>query len=37
METTNGLQGAECIRTTIFHSVPYETLVDVEYATARLG
>ncbi|MBB5513052.1 transposase InsO family protein [Neomicrococcus aestuarii] len=34
MESINGLYKAECIRTTIFHSAPYKTLADVEYATA---
>lgn len=34
METINGLYKTECIRTTIFHSGPFKTLADVEYATA---
>lgn len=34
METINGLYKTECVRTTVFHSGPYKTLVDVEYATA---
>ena len=34
METINGLFKTECIRTTIFHSGPYKTISDVEYATA---
>lgn len=33
-ETINGLYKAECIRTTIFHTGPYKTIADVEYATA---
>ncbi|MDV8079821.1 IS3 family transposase [Rhodococcus sp. IEGM 1370] len=33
-ESANGLYKTECIRTTIFHSGPYKTLSDVEYATA---
>lgn len=34
METINGLYKAECIRTTVFHTGPYRTLSDVEFATA---
>ena len=34
METINGLYKTECIRTTIFHSGPFRTLADVEFATA---
>ena len=34
METINGLDKAEAIRTTVFHDGPYKTLADVEYATA---
>jgi transposase InsO family protein len=34
METINGLYKAECIRTTVFHTGPYRTIGDVEYATA---
>ena len=34
METVNGLYKTECIRTTVFHSGPYRTIGDVEYATA---
>jgi putative transposase len=34
MESIIGLFKTECIATTIFHSGPYETLADVEYATA---
>ena len=34
METINGLYKTECIRTTVFHSGPYRTLADVEFATA---
>lgn len=34
MESGNGLYKTECIRTTIFHQVPYKTLADVEFATA---
>lgn len=34
METINGLNKAECIRSSIFHDGPYKTLADVEYATA---
>lgn len=34
IETINGLYKTECIRTTIFHPGPYQTLADVEYATA---
>jgi len=29
-----GLCKTECIRTTVFHSGPYRTIGDVEYATA---
>lgn len=34
METINGLYKTECIRTTVFHSGPFRTLADVEFATA---
>ena len=34
METINGLNKSECIRTTVFHQGSYKTLADVEYATA---
>jgi transposase InsO family protein len=34
METIIGLFKAECIRTTVFHTGPYKTLADIEYATA---
>ena len=34
METISGLYKAECILTTVFHDGPYETIADVEYATA---
>ncbi|OIQ67193.1 integrase core domain protein [mine drainage metagenome] len=34
MESINGLYKAECIRTTVFHTGPYKTIADVEYATA---
>lgn len=34
METVNGLNKAECIRTTVFHDGPYRTIADVEYITA---
>ena len=34
METINGLYKAECIGTTVFHTGPYKTIGDVEYATA---
>jgi transposase InsO family protein len=34
METIIGLYKTECIQTTIFHSGPYKTTADVEYATA---
>ena len=33
-ESVNGLYKTECIRTTIFHSGPYRTISDVEFATA---
>jgi hypothetical protein len=33
MEAINGLYKAECIRTTVFHGGPYQTIAD-EYATA---
>ena len=33
-ETINGLNKAECIRTTIFHDDPDKTIADVEFATA---
>jgi transposase InsO family protein len=34
METIIGLFKAECIRTTVFHTGPYKTLADIDYATA---
>lgn len=34
MGSINGLYKAECIRTTVFHDGPYETIADVEYVTA---
>ncbi len=34
METINGLYKAECVRTTVFHDGSYNTIADVEYATA---
>lgn len=34
MECVIGLYKTECIRTTVFHSGPYRTISDVEYATA---
>src|SRR5699024_4333922 len=34
MESINGLYKTECIRTTVFHSGPYKTVSDVEFATA---
>ena len=34
METINGLYKTECIRTDVFHSGPFKTIGDVEYATA---
>lgn len=34
IESANGLYKTECIRTTIFHSGPYRTISDVEFATA---
>jgi transposase InsO family protein len=34
MECVIGLYKTECIRTTVFHSGPYRTIGDVEYATA---
>jgi transposase InsO family protein len=34
MECVIGLYKTECIQTTIFHTGPYRTLGDVEYATA---
>lgn len=33
-ETINGLFKTECLRTTIFHSGPFKTIADIEYATA---
>lgn len=32
METVIGLFKTECMRTTIFHSGPFRTIADVEYA-----
>lgn len=34
MESVIGLYKTECIRTTVFHTGPYRTIADVEYATA---
>ncbi len=34
MECINGLYKTECIRTDVFHTGPYKTIADVEYATA---
>jgi transposase InsO family protein len=34
MECVIGLFKTECIRTTVFHSGPYRTIIDVEWATA---
>src|SRR5699024_4775604 len=34
METGNGLLQTEVIGTTVFHAGPYETLSDLEFATA---
>jgi transposase InsO family protein len=34
MESVIGLFKTECIRTTVFHSGPYRTITDVEWATA---
>lgn len=34
MECVIGLYKTECIRTTVFHTSPYQTIGDVEYATA---
>ena len=34
MESVNGLYKAECIRTPVFHSGPFKTIADVEWATA---
>ena len=34
MECVIGLYKTECIRTTVFHTGPYRTTADVEYATA---
>ena len=34
MESIIGLFKTECIATTVFHDGPYQTLADVEYATA---
>ena len=34
MESINGLYKAECVRTTVFHTGPYKTIADVEFATA---
>jgi putative transposase len=34
MESVNGLYKTECIRTSVFHTGPYKTIADVEYATA---
>ncbi len=34
MECVIALFKTECIRTTVFHTGPYRTIADVEYATA---
>lgn len=34
METVNGLFNTECIRITVFHTGPYRSFADVEFATA---
>ena len=34
METVIGLFKTECVRTTVFHSGPYKTISEVEFATA---
>lgn len=34
IESVNGLYKTECIGTTVFHTGPYRTLSDVEYATS---
>lgn len=34
IESVNGLYKTECIGTTVFHSGPYKTISDVEYATS---
>lgn len=34
METASGLLKTQCIRTIIFHTGPYGTLADVEFAIA---
>jgi len=34
MESVIGLYKTECIRTTVFHAGPYQTLADIEYATS---
>ena len=34
MECVIGLFKTECIRTTVFHPVPYRSIGEVEYATA---
>ena len=34
MECAIGLYKTECVRTTVFHSGPYRTIGEVEYATA---
>lgn len=36
-ESANGLRKTECMRTTIFHSEPYKTTTDVEFATTGWG
>ncbi|MFM9379459.1 integrase core domain-containing protein, partial [Gordonia sp. VNK21] len=35
VESVNGLYKTECIRTPIFHSRPFATISDVEYATSE--
>jgi transposase InsO family protein len=34
MESINGLFKTECFRTDVFHTGPYKTIADVEYAVA---
>jgi len=35
IESANGLYKTECVNTTIFHSGPYKTLAEVEFATSE--
>ena len=37
MATINGLYKTECIRTFVCHAGPFQTLADVEFATAGWG